>query len=358
MPLIVAAVTGAGTAVGTGAVQVVSDLVRERLGDSEQGRAALTGLDQAPDDSTAADRLQTALRDALDADPAFARRLIALLEAPPLPTTPPAPAGSVVIGDSNRLRGSNISLGPLSISTTRGGPGTMVTLVVVVVGIVALAVYGGVRAINGDDSPRQRSSVAPQQDTAGAQEVPAPPDGAAASPAEGQLRTVLEDRDVVESVLPGLDAAPGGWTQNADPTVFDASEQGCPDDMPDVLFCGEAEYEDPSTDNVAHFQVLTFSSVKSGESAYQTWREEDPPSLALPALGEESHATSRERDGAKQVMSVVRTGSVVAGVTYEISAVDWTDVYGADHLELLTRMLTSRVQQALDGQAPTARAEL
>ncbi|WP_405795339.1 hypothetical protein [Streptomyces sp. NBC_01506] len=54
------------------------------------GRAALTGLDQAPDDSTAADRLQTTLRDALDADPAFAQRLIAPLEAPPLPPAPPA----------------------------------------------------------------------------------------------------------------------------------------------------------------------------------------------------------------------------------------------------------------------------
>lgn len=83
--LVVAAVTGAGTAIGTETVQAVSGLVRERLGDSEQGQAALTGLGQTPDDSTAADRLRVALRAALEEDPTFAQGLNALLEVPSRP---------------------------------------------------------------------------------------------------------------------------------------------------------------------------------------------------------------------------------------------------------------------------------
>ncbi|MFF9019617.1 hypothetical protein [Streptomyces eurythermus] len=81
--------------------------------------------------------------------------------------------------------------------------------------------------------------------------------------------------------------------------------------------------------------------------------------MALPALGDESHAFGR-RDGSsgRTVMSVVRFGSVVVGVTYRIEAVDWTEAYDGDHLEILTRMPVDRARQACEGQAPTARAVL
>ncbi|MEU5079782.1 MULTISPECIES: hypothetical protein [Streptomyces] len=360
VPLVVAAVTGAGTALGTETVQMVSGLVRERLGGSEQGRAALTGLDRAPDDSTAADRLHAALRDALDADPAFARRLFSLFEAPPPPQQPPAPPGSVVIGDGNRLRGSNISLGPLTISTTRGGPGALVALVALVLAIVALAVYGGVRAIGVDDSPGRGSGTASRQDTGGeGGAAGASADGSDNSLAGGRIRPVLKDRDVVKSVLPGLDAVPGGWTQESAPKVLEAGASRCRTDQPSVLFCGEAEYQDPSTNNVAEFEVYALSSVSAAQSAYRSARGDAPPSMALPALGDESHAFGgQDGSSGKTVMSVVRFGSVVVGVTYRIEAVDWTEAFGGDHLEVLTRMLVDRVRQACEGQAPTARAVL
>ncbi|MFC5658169.1 hypothetical protein [Streptomyces nogalater] len=360
VPLVVAAITGAGTAIGTQTVQMVSGLVRERLDGSEQGRAALTGLDRAPDDSAAAGRLHAALRDVLDADPAFARQLLSLFEAPPPPPQPPAPAGSVVIGDGNRLRGSNISLGPLTISTTRGGPGALLALVALVMGIVALAVYGGVRAIGVDDSPGPGSGTSTRQDALREGGVPgASADGAENAPAGGQPRPVLGDRDVVTSVLPGLDAVPGGWTQESAPRVLDASASQCRSALPGVLFCGEATYKDPSTRNVAGFEIYALSSVQAAKSAYQEIRKKSPPSMALPALGDESHATGgRETSSGKTVMSVVRVGSVVAGVTYGIEAVDWTEAFGGDHLEILTRMLVERARQAGDGQSPTARAVL
>ncbi|MEU7083124.1 hypothetical protein [Streptomyces achromogenes] len=330
VPLVVAAVTGAGTAIGTETAQLVSGLVRERLGGSEQGRAALTGLDRAPDDSTAAERLHAALRDALDTDPEFARRLLSLFQAPSPPPQPPVPPGSVVIGDGNRLRGSHISLGPLTISTTRGGPGALVALAALVLAVVALAVYGGVRAVGVDDSLTG-----------------------------GRLRPVLKDRDVVKSVLPGLDAVPGGWTEESGAKVVEAGTSPCQGDPPGVLFCGEAAYKDPSTNNVAEFDVYAFSGVGAAKSAYQSIRKETPPSMALPALGDESHAFgSRGSSSDKTVMSVVRFGSVVAGVTYRIEAVDWTEAFGGDHLENLTRMLVDRARQACEGRAPTARAVL
>ncbi|MEW2391038.1 hypothetical protein AB0933_22040 [Streptomyces venezuelae] len=372
MPLVVAAITGAETRYGTGTVQMVADLVRERLAVSEQGQAALTGLDPAPDDPVAAERLRSALRDALDADPAFAQRLNALLEAPsppPVPPMPPAPAGSVVIGNSNRLRGSNISLGPLTISTTRGGPGMLWALIAVALGIVALAVYGGVQVIGVDDTPGSRTSdAASRQDTTGAEGDAGAPSssaggagdvgGAGNPPTDARRRPVLKDQAVVMSVLPGLDAVPGGWTQESAPKVLKASGSQCPSAPPDVLFCGAAEYEDPSTNNGVSFEVYPFSSVGAAKSAYQAAKQDHPPSIALPALGDDSHAYDRQGSSSKGVRSMVRVGSVVVGVTYLIEAVDWTEAYGADHLEILTRMLTERTQQACNGQQPTARATL
>ncbi|CAL9284140.1 hypothetical protein [Streptomyces sp. SudanB182_2057] len=357
VPLVVAAVTGAGTAIGTETVQMVSGLVRERLGNSEQGRAALTGLDRAPDDSTAADRLHAALREALDADPAFAGRLLSLCEAPPPPQQPPAPPGSVVIGDGNRLRGSHIALGPLTISTTRGGPGTLVALGALILAIVALAVYGGVRVVGGDDSPGRGGGTSSGQDTV--REGGGAGASADGSLAGGRLRPVLRSRDVVESVLPGLDAVPGGWAQESGPKVLDGDTSRCLADPTGVLFCGTVKYQDPATNNITEFAVFAHSSVSAAKSAYQSMRKDSPPSVALPALGDESHAFGGGGSSSgKTVTSVVRFGSVVVGVAYRIEAVDWTETFGGDHLETLTRMLVDRVRQACDGQAPTARAVL
>ncbi|MFI1015878.1 hypothetical protein [Streptomyces sp. NPDC020965] len=361
-PIVVAAITGAGTEIGAGTVQAVSGLVRERLGRSEQGQAALTGLDESPEDSTAADRLQAALRDVLDTDREFGQRLTTLLQPPPPPPEPPAPPGSVIVGDGNRLRGSNISLGPLTISTTRGGPGALLALVVLVLGIVVLAVYGGVRVLDADDSPG-RYNGGSRGDTTGRQDVGtgdgtvARPDGAGNPGADGVTRTVLKDRAVAASVLPGLDAVPSGWARESAAEIHGESE--CPDIPADLLLCGTVAYQAPDTNNIAHLQLFAFPDVADAQSLYRQLKERNPASVALPALGDESHAYSKSQErSANEVRSLVRSGTVVVGVIYEIDAVDWTEVYGADHLEILTRMLTERLRQAMAGETPTARAVL
>ncbi|GGQ33375.1 hypothetical protein GCM10010279_47290 [Streptomyces mutabilis] len=83
----------------------------------------------------------------------------------------------------------------------------------------------------------------------------APTDGVGDPLAKGQPRPVLEDQEVVESVLPGLDAVPGGWRQENDASVLEASTEQCGSEQPDLLFCGEAAYQDPATNNVARFRV-------------------------------------------------------------------------------------------------------
>lgn len=76
--------------------QAVSALVRERLGMSDRGRAALAGVDGSPYDVAAVYALRTALRDAIADDSVFARRLAEAVGtspppsyAPPRSATPP-----------------------------------------------------------------------------------------------------------------------------------------------------------------------------------------------------------------------------------------------------------------------------
>ncbi|MEU3600033.1 hypothetical protein ABZ714_15125 [Streptomyces sp. NPDC006798] len=334
--------TGTGSATGAGTVPAVVRLVRERLGESESGRAALTGLGVSPRDPAAADRLGTALREAVGSDPEFGRRLATLLTAPPPPAEPPGrppnPSGTAT-GDP----AGELSLGPLTISTTRGGAGALLATVACVLGIVVLAVYGGAKALDGDEAAGGSGRGG------GTAARPGGPDGRF----DGRDRSVLKDRDVVASILPGLDAVPGGWTVESAPEVAQGTE--CPPVATRMSACGTVSYLAPETDNVASFHVIGFPDVTAARQFYREMKETKPPSVALPALGDESHAYEQDGEAPKEVHSVVRSGTVVVGVIYEIEAESWTETYGADHLEILTGTLTERLRQAVSGQTPTTR---
>ncbi len=75
MQMISGLATSAGTSVGTAAGEEVSRLVRDRLRESREGRAALAQLDQEPGSSEAESRVRSVLTGALADDPAFAMRL-------------------------------------------------------------------------------------------------------------------------------------------------------------------------------------------------------------------------------------------------------------------------------------------
>ncbi|WP_159072695.1 hypothetical protein [Streptomyces formicae] len=262
------------------------------------------------------------------------------------------------------MRGNNISVGPLTISNTRGGPGTLMVLIVLGLGILALAVYGGVRAIGVNDSPAGPDTTTSRQDTAGADHAPETSASGTEGPdsenplADEQRRPILKDRAVVASVLPGVDAVPSGWTKESGPKIFKGSAAQCRPTPPDALFCGRVQYEAPATNNGFVFDVFPFSSVDAAKSAYQKAKQDNPPSMALPGIGDESHAFDKQKDSSHDVRAAVRVGSVVVGFTYRLDAEEWNRTYDSDHLEILTRMFTHRVQQALDGRTPTARTSL
>ncbi|WP_129842589.1 hypothetical protein [Streptomyces sp. RFCAC02] len=78
----------------------VADLVRRRLADDPVGRAALTALDDAPDDPGTVRRLEGTIRALGDRDPAFLAALTRVVhrataapaDPPALPRTSPRPA--------------------------------------------------------------------------------------------------------------------------------------------------------------------------------------------------------------------------------------------------------------------------
>ncbi|WP_158857924.1 hypothetical protein [Streptomyces sp. NRRL B-1347] len=143
--VLAAALTGTATGVGQEAAAAVVRTVRERLGATPRGQAALDGLSAAPDDAEARREAESVLREEARQDPALRSALTAHLSASSSHTS-----GSVVISGS-RLRGSQISLGPVTINKP-SSTGGLLGLVAALVVVIALLIYGGVQ-LAVDDSP-------------------------------------------------------------------------------------------------------------------------------------------------------------------------------------------------------------
>ncbi|MFF0751888.1 hypothetical protein [Streptomyces sp. NPDC004267] len=135
--LAIGLLTGAATSLGQEAVGAVARLVRERLAATPQGQAALAGVEAAPSDEGARQEAERVLREELGADPAFQQILAARLNV----STTQAQMTNVVMVNGTKMRGSQISLGPVTFNkpnTTAGMLGLAVALVV----LAALLVYG------------------------------------------------------------------------------------------------------------------------------------------------------------------------------------------------------------------------
>ncbi|GGO96479.1 hypothetical protein [Wenjunlia tyrosinilytica] len=353
--LVVQVMSGAATAAGNGVGQAVSDLVRERLGRSEQGRAALAGSDAAPADPTAAQGLRTALQDALAADTEFAGLVAAALAGPAPSGAPPVPpghtTGSVVIGGSS-LRGSQISLGPLTISNTRSGRGLLVALASLFVALVALATYGGVHMIGGGDTPgaapgtRARDGGLPGgvQDATG--------DGGGGG--GGGKQVTLTRAEQVKAVLPDLRSMPSGWTLDTGPDV--ESARGCSKaNCEGMLFGGGVQYTEPGNVDKAEFGVAAYSSAKKAAAGYDVIvRQNHGRPVSLPAIGDRSSAVESVSEAKFETFVLV--GSVVVGVEGQGSTSTGGAGGGFDPatLEAMTRMIAERAQQAQNGRTPAA----
>ncbi|MFB7339098.1 hypothetical protein [Streptomyces hydrogenans] len=136
--LAVGVLTGAATGFGQETVAAVVRMVRERLAGTPRGQAALDGVEAAPGDEGARREAETVLREALRADQRLQQALATHLNVSPTHMT------NVVMVNGTKMRGNQITLGPITLhkpNTTAGLLGLAVSLVAV----AAVLVYGVLR---------------------------------------------------------------------------------------------------------------------------------------------------------------------------------------------------------------------
>lgn len=372
--------TGAATAVGSEAGRAVGDLVRARLGTSEEGRAALDGVSADPADPSAVRGLQEAIREALAADPDFQTRLAAVLAGPP-PDAPPAHAvstqytGSIIIGGGSKVRSSQISLGPLTITNTRVTRASLTGIAALLVALLALGLYGGVQLLTGDDSPRSEggASSGPQSHTA------TPSKSASGTPDDAA--PVVRDAERGKQILPDAASLPQGWAvASGSPTT-----EQCRTSRVGISKDGEYHYicktgpvldlqsgYDPGPGvgyNKVYVEVLAYPSVAAAAVGFVGVEVENADSneakqvtqATLPSYGDESSAITMNATvpgsglHISEGRAAVRCGSLVVRVVVSNDNGSTVDL---DALNAFTRTVTVRAQQALDNTTPTAAVEL
>ncbi|MBD0710687.1 MULTISPECIES: hypothetical protein [unclassified Streptomyces] len=318
-----AAVGAAGGVVGDRVV----DLVRGRLRSVDRGEEAVAEVERTPDDPDARALLRGKLAAVLAQDPAFAAYLTSVL-APPRPAGPPVNTGSVVIDRGGRARGTFV-LGDQTVTRIRKGDPTALAAVVAVVFVLVLAVYGLARIVLGGDD--------------------------ASSGADGRRVAVLKDAATVKAIAPDLHSMPTGWTAESAPAVA-SGEEAC--SALEVSLCGGILSTAQSSfrnafDQSAFFLVVACESPGAAQRFYEklTRAPSTGRPLSVPALGDQSSAL-QVSDG--KGLAYVQVGTVVVAVEERGSNSD----FQVATLEALAKMLAERAQEAQNGHAPAARAQL
>ncbi|WP_405412589.1 hypothetical protein [Streptomyces decoyicus] len=326
--VLTAMATGAATAVGTGSGQLVTELVRRRLGDSEQGRAAVAGVSADPTDPQAAEGLRSVLQETLTADPEFAGRLAQALAGHP-PASPPTYTHSVVVDGRSKLRSSQISLGPLTISNTRNTRSSLGAAVALLVVLLVLGTYGAVRLFTGDDAP----------DSA--------PDQQSGMPVT--VAKVIDDPARAESVFPGPGSLPKGWElKKPEARVCGTFRLVCENSLLDI----EAYYGGPE-ESGAHLEMFTYPSAGEASAGYKEQkafemdRYGDVPITVGDIDADEAAAVGMTGTGTTVLsrQGVLRSGTVVIAFSGEASE---------GQLRAFMRALAARAQQLQAGEKPTA----
>ncbi|MFH8475047.1 hypothetical protein [Streptomyces sp. NPDC018000] len=317
--VLAATLTGAATNLGQETASAVVRAVRERLGATPRGRAALAGLDAEPGDVEARREAEAVLREEARADPGLRSALETHLNTSVSRTT-----GSVVI-NGGKVRGNQISLGPITVNkpnTTGGLLGLAAALLVA----VALLVYGGVRFVV---------------------------DGSAESGDGGTVKARALSVAETEQMMPGLTDLPGTWATSIPPGA--RGEGKCHE--------GGAEYEgaNGSGPNDLKVRFLTYACPDTTLAAEgYTGRvklQENPGSgkeYPFPArkFGDESTTTTyRVEDETladptqvgQHLMSRARVGTVVVEMHYG----PIRDEAGSERqAEQLMRIMCDRAREA------------
>lgn len=316
---------GTATAVGTGVGQAVSNVVRERLGRSEDGRSAIRAVDEQPADPVAGAALRALLQAEIDADPKFAQAVAVALAGAAPAEFPHSATGSITLHGST-VRGRNtISLGPVTINNTGTARFTLLAVALVFFGLIAAGIYGGTQLFGGGStSARPMSALS---------------DGA------------------TRRVLPDLSALPAGWTKSDGPAAREASQMS---KDAGITHSEWVEFLMGSERGKLSISVVAFASEDKSAAFYRGSAERElatgeNPLVSMPRIGDEvfaySYPPGNGKEGSLQMM--MRVGTVI--VLIEGDSVEGQP-FESSRLEVLAKMMAERAQQAQGGQEPVATA--
>uniref|UniRef100_UPI002F90671F hypothetical protein n=1 Tax=Streptomyces atratus TaxID=1893 RepID=UPI002F90671F len=283
--VLAAVITGTATSVGEQAGAAVAQVVRDRLGASDRGRAALADLEETGASPETRAGASAVLAEEIETDPQLQHALTVHLSAPHA-------AGGVVI-DRSRMRGDNpILVGSGTINfrkpTSAAGMVALVLAVLVVLAVIVLAVYGGSRIFSSDDSPDSGHGSASA--TAGKNDGSASSRGSEERTITPRALTVAETKDVV----PGLEDMPSGWAVSSARNGFSVEgDKGCN--------AGTANYKNPEKNSGNLTVTYRVTACRNVRTVIDGYAEElkgvatsnpEETRIAMPKCGDESFATS------------------------------------------------------------------
>ncbi|MCX4852128.1 hypothetical protein OG887_44645 (plasmid) [Streptomyces sp. NBC_00053] len=334
MQMISGLATSAGTSVGTAAGEEVSRLVRDRLGRSQEGRAALTQLDQEPGSSEAESQVRTVLTRALADDPDFATRLETAATQNTLHAGRDMTVQTVSVSSST-VKGT-INIGPLTITKSRGAYLALIAAVIVLALLLVLGTYGTVQAIFINDSPATRSTDSTTAPHAG----------------NGLKLKPITTKNAAKAIMPDQSALPVGWSAAGEPDVTDEGaaplEGGIELTGPDYGITLEVGFFETAA---SASKTLNRSDILAG------WEiDQHSESLAMPKIGDGSMAfiDYTPSDHVAGMVAAARIGTIMC----QLAATDTVDPADyADEVFAFTRMCIQRAEQGQQGKTPDAVVE-
>ncbi|MCX5610047.1 MULTISPECIES: hypothetical protein [unclassified Streptomyces] len=329
---------GTAAVVGAEVGHAVSAIVRDRLGTTEQGRAAISTVETSPTDPAAVEQLRDLVESEMAADPRFAERIALALAGPPPASAPRINTG--ISFDNSPVRGRPIiSMAGVTVSNTRNVRFSLLAAALVLVALLALGLYGGTQLFNGDDSPAQGG--------AGSQ----------------NSATAIKDAALAKTIPPGMDSLPTGWSVGSGyPKEFRCG--GMPAKCRDALLDIQTSYTPGFYFDQAQIEVVTYPSVEAATVGYAEIKRENadfgstPTPVAMSNTGGDESAAVEWANSptpgiteATGAFAVVRVGTVVINVVMMDEGAGGTDL---GILQSFAATATARAQQAQNGQAPSA----
>ncbi|MFF8918451.1 hypothetical protein ACF08M_35400 [Streptomyces sp. NPDC015032] len=328
--VVAAAITGTASTVGEQTGAAIAQVVRDRLGASSRGRTALADLEESDGSPESQAAASAVLAEEVGSDPQLYRALTVRLNEP-----------SVTDGvhiDRSRIRGDApilVGNGTLNFTkpTSAAGMVALALAVLVVVGVIALAIYGSKQVLTDDSPPSSHGPTAATPDARG---------NSATDGTSGQA--TIEPRALSESevatVVPDLEDMPAGWTSFSKRNGFRPEE---------TKRCtrGTAIYEYPErnggslqaayiTSSCADFpSVVTFY-----DEGLRYFKQEHPEAthISMPPCGDKSTAITFDRTGPipSENGKYVRMQSLVGAVYLQLSYGPIDN--GADTMDSLDRL--------------------